>query len=140
MYISNCLFAPYPSSLHHLDLDLDLDITSCHTMIHTPTCQDVSSIKEFISKHKLCHHYHLLIVLQYLAIHFLLDFKSRDYRLPSLLLNKLTPEHISPVSFQHLQALPLRPQMKNKVNDSTQELGLDWQITEVWERTIRWTV
>ena len=55
-----------------------------------------------------------------------LDVENREYRLPHPLCNRLTPQHISPISFQHLLAHP-----KTKImTDTSHQSGMDWQIEE----------
>ena len=70
--------------------------------------------------------------LQDLALHLHLK-KDNEYRLQPLLSNRPALQHISPFSFQNSLAHPnTEANMMSKVNDTTWEWELAWQMEEYW--------
>ena len=56
------------------------------------------------------------------------------YRLLPLLSNRLTSEHISPVSFQYwLAHQNAETKMMSNINDTTEQQWLKWQMEEHWD-------
>ena len=67
---------------------------------------------------------------------FSIDFESIEYALEPPLSDRLAPEHISSISFQHALAYPeIETKMLSKVSNTSEQPELDWHIKKDWEDT-----